>query len=98
LLNLFIDQDWRTTTGMVGPVKNQGQCGSCWAFSSAGALVGQWFKVFKQQLSLSEQNLVDCVYQRNGCNGGWPTHAFQYMMNGIESDTDYPVIQLFPII
>jgi C1A family cysteine protease len=81
---------------MVGPVKNQYPCGSCWAFGAAGALVGQWFKYFKKQLSLSEQNLIDCTYLKyninyDGCSGGWPIMAFEYMKNGVESDTDYPV-------
>jgi C1A family cysteine protease len=81
---------------MVGPVKSQGQCGSCWAFSATGALVGQWFKKFKQQLSLSEQNLVDCVYSNyDSCGGGYQTDAFKYMYKGVETDSDYPVIFFF---
>jgi len=82
--------DWRTK-GAVTPVKNQGQCGSCWAFSATGALEGLNVINSRSLLSFSEQQLVDCVTADQGCNGGLPSDAFDYTgQNGIELETDYP--------
>nr|XP_056709180.1 cathepsin K-like [Euleptes europaea] len=80
--------------GYVTPVKNQGQCGSCWAFSSVGALEGQLKKKTGKLLNLSPQNLVDCVTGCDGCDGGYVTKAFEYIQEnkGINSDTSYPYI------
>ncbi|KAM6967341.1 cathepsin K [Aplochiton taeniatus] len=78
--------------GMVTAVKNQGSCGSCWAFSSAGALEGQLAKTTGKLMDLSPQNLVDCVKENSGCGGGYMTNAFNYVHNngGIDSEAAYP--------
>lgn len=90
--NASASVDWRTVSGVVNPVKNQAQCGSCWAFSTIGSTESRYALKTKTLLSLSEQQLVDCDRdQDQGCNGGLMDNAFTYLeSNGAELESDQP--------
>jgi len=88
--NLSKSVDWRTK-GAVNAVQDQGQCGSCWAFSSTAAMEGAHFLKTGKLIKLAEQELVDCDTQSSGCNGGLETWAFEYAKkSGMELGSVYP--------
>uniref|UniRef100_A0A0N4ZFG6 Cathepsin L-like n=1 Tax=Parastrongyloides trichosuri TaxID=131310 RepID=A0A0N4ZFG6_PARTI len=84
--------DWRDV-GFVTPVKNQLQCGSCYIFSSTGSLEGQHMRKTGELISLSEQNILDCLGY-DGCQGGWMNNVFNFIKNehGIDKESEYPYV------
>jgi cathepsin L len=81
-----------TATGCVTPVKDQEVCGACWAFGSTGAMESAYCKKTGKLVSLSEEQLVDCVTASEGCSGGWPTTAYDYVktLGGLATEAAYP--------
>ena len=100
-----VDVDWAADNKM-GDIKDQGSCGSCWAFAATTALEGTIaIKKNQDHVRLSEQQIVDCTYTNNpenekrfgkdykayGCNGGWMSYAWDFMHDqGAMTDADYP--------
>jgi len=85
--------DWRSykKRRVISPVQNQGSCGSCWAFATAGNVEARWSLRGHSFINLSEQHLVDCSRSNNGCNGGWPGSAIDYIKaKGAKADKKYP--------
>jgi len=94
LFELADTVDWRTK-GAVTAIKDQGQCGSCWAFSAVGSTEGAWAINKGKLVSLAEQQLVDCSSAQGnaGCDGGWMDSAFKYIIlqktKGIDTEATY---------
>jgi C1A family cysteine protease len=82
--------DW-VQKGAVNPIKNQGQCGSCWAFSTVGTLESAYQISTGKLYSFAEQQLVDCDRSDSGCSGGWPHTAYDsyYTGAGVCSEDSY---------
>ena len=91
LKSLPASVDW-VAAGAVTPVKNQGNCGSCWSFSTTGSLEGAYYLKNKNLLSFSEQELVSCDSTDKGCNGGWMDDAFTWVQKngGVTTESSYP--------
>ncbi|XP_021902038.1 thiol protease aleurain-like [Carica papaya] len=93
IVDLPETKDWREE-GVVSPVKDQGSCGSCWTFSTTGALEAAYHQAFGKGISLSEQQLVDCAgaFNNFGCHGGLPSQAFEYIKynGGLDTEEAYP--------
>jgi cysteine peptidase B len=87
--------DWRQK-GAVTAVKDQGQCGSCWAFSTTGNIEGQWQIKGNTLTSVSEQELVSCDTVDSGCNGGLMDNAFGWLVSAkkgqIVTEASYPYV------
>jgi C1A family cysteine protease len=91
----FAEFDWRNIDGIVSPIRDQGQCGSCWSFATLACVESTWAIQTGNLYDLSEQELVSCSsgrpYWNQGCNGGITNSAFRYVIdNGISFETTLP--------
>merc|ERR1712031_100928 len=87
------DVDWSTDASVVNPVKDQGQCGSCWAFSAVGTVESAYALAAGKLGSYAEQQLVDCdtTGGSEGCNGGFNQYGISYIgSTGIAAESSYP--------
>lgn len=96
-MDVPLSRDWRDE-GVVSMVKNQEKCGSCWTFSTTGCLESHLAIKTGNMTLLSEQNLIDCAskFDNHGCNGGLPSHAFEYVQYNDGIDTE-EVLRLYTI-
>ena len=88
--------DWRDVSGVVTPVKDQGQCGSCWAFSATEAVESAYVIAGNDQVIMSPQELVDCskgLLSNHGCNGGMYYHGWKWEETHMTmKEDDYPYV------
>jgi len=84
--------DWRNNGTVITPVKNQEQCGSCWAFSATESVESAWVLAGNTQSILAPQQIVDCDTNDDGCDGGFPSSAFAYIIKngGQDTEASYP--------
>ena len=89
--------DWRDTKNVVGPVKNQWMCGSCWAFSAVATMEGAWNRKTGNLSTFSEQQILDCDVGPKACDGGYMFQAIDYVhkQGGLELESSYPYIGLW---
>jgi len=88
--DLAVSVDWRTK-GAVTPIKDQGQCGSCWAFSTVAGLEGAWQITTGSLVSMSEQQFVDCSTLNHGCMGGSMDLGLMFaQMTAVATEASYP--------
>lgn len=87
-------KDWRDVAGVVTPVKDQGQCGSCWAFSATEAIESAYVIAGNEQVIMAPQELVDCskgLFSNHGCSGGWYYYAYKWLSSHkTMKEDDYP--------
>merc|ERR1711981_535781 len=86
--------DWRDVSGVVTPVKDQGACGSCWAFSATETVESAYVIAGNDQVIMAPQELVDCargLFSNHGCNGGWYYYAWKWLESNMSmTEADYP--------